>query len=583
MRKITPLVVLFLALTPWATHGPGMNLHPGYNLYTMHPASFNPQVCGMEFLPDGRLVVVTWKGASTLSWSSNGGRWGEAFVLTGMDGTSGAAVTATKIATGFKDAMGVTVVGGEIYVGDADRIVHLTTPINAGIYTQQLVGSYPSSPNGWFEYSFGPVFSNNNFYMSLAVHVKSSGDTITQLSADRGTVISVPMSGGAYSVVASGFRAPDGIALGPLGEIFVTDNQGGWTPTSKLEQVVQGRFYGYNTLPPGRFQTQPMTQPSLWLPYSTSGVNDSPTEPFVMPTGIFAGQMFYGDVGRGGLYRAFLEKVRDPVSGLDEYQGSAHYFTGGLECGMHRIKIRPNGDIFVGGLGNGGHSNQGWNGTTFGLQKIVVKNQAPVFEMLAVRSRLNGMEIEFTQPVGAAANTISNYAVSTWNYIPVVTYGGGMQPIVNLTVNSVQVSTDRLRVFLGITGLRTGGFVVKITPSRNILSQATSDTLLYKDTWYTLRAMSQTAFNPTRLVESGSRDLSPRGIQISRSVLGELKIMVPTEENYRAQVSDFQGRVLAERVITSGSANFGRGTFRPGVYLVQVSKGTKRLVRKIAI
>jgi hypothetical protein len=102
------------------------------------------------------------------------------------------------------------------------------------------------------------------------------------------------------------------------------------------------------------------------------------------------------------LYLAFLEEVQDPAISRLEYQGAVFPFTGGLEAGMHRLKIRSNGDIFVGGLGNGEQTNKGWRGTRFGLQKISAIPGDTAFDMLAVRSRRNGMEIEFTRPVGAS-------------------------------------------------------------------------------------------------------------------------------------------------------------------------------------
>src|SRR5688500_15627211 len=37
-------------------------VHPGFGFSSLRPAGFDPMVSGLDFLPDGRLVVSTWEG-----------------------------------------------------------------------------------------------------------------------------------------------------------------------------------------------------------------------------------------------------------------------------------------------------------------------------------------------------------------------------------------------------------------------------------------------------------------------------------------------------------------------------------------
>ena len=113
--------------------------------------------------------------------------------------------------------------------------------------------------------------------------------------------------------VAGGLRTPNGIGWGPEGDMFVTDNQGGWLPASKLVQIKQDRFFNHYTNPDGPFDDQPVTQPVLWLPQNE--IANSPSTPLLLKTGPFAGQMLFGDVTYGGLQRAYLEKVNGAVPG----------------------------------------------------------------------------------------------------------------------------------------------------------------------------------------------------------------------------------------------------------------------------
>jgi hypothetical protein len=395
-------------------------------------------------------------------------------------------------------------------------------------------------------------------------------------------LISFPIGGGPYEIVASGFRAPDGITVGPENEIFIMDNQGGWLPTSKIIHVVPGRFYGYNALPPSKFQNKPMTQPSLWLPYRDC--NNSPTEPALMKTGIFKGQLFYGDISKGGLHRAFLEKVRDPKTGLDEYQGAAFHFSGGLEAGGHRLRILDNGDLIVGGLGTGSDDyNLGWQNTKAGLQKFVPLPNARIFEMLAVRSRKNGMEVEFTKPVDTSAANKANYLVDTWNYIPEVKYGGGQQAKVNLTVTRVQVSEDRKSVLLEIAGLKDDGYVVHINPTKAVKS-ADKDTLLFRDAWYTLRAISQSsAFTPTSLTSVAPGQWDMASIRLTRSLQGGLSVTLPTALRYTVEIADLHGRVGVVRKHVSGYQYFPRSQFHSGLNLIRITQGGRHVVKHVVM
>ena len=46
------------------------------------------------------------------------------------------------------------------------------------------------------------------------------------------------------SIYASGFRAPNGIGVGPNGEVTTGDNEGSFVPTAPLHWVKPGSFNG---------------------------------------------------------------------------------------------------------------------------------------------------------------------------------------------------------------------------------------------------------------------------------------------------------------------------------------------------
>ena len=139
-----------------------------------------------------------------------------------------------------------------------------------------------------------------------------------QGSDDRGTHLKINKDTGAVEYVAGGLRTPHGIGWGPEDEIFVTDNQGGWLPANKLIHIQPGQFFNhYTTGPtgsPAASTTSGRRRPALWMPHNE--IANSPSQPMLIPSGPFAGQMWIADVTYGGIQRAFLEKVEG------EYQGA---------------------------------------------------------------------------------------------------------------------------------------------------------------------------------------------------------------------------------------------------------------------
>lgn len=565
-----------------ANHGPDVGLHPSYSLMTIRPDSFKPAVAGMEFMPNGDLLVLTWRGSTGPQATHEGTnipkvgtRTGEGklYRLTNVKGTDRSAITVTEVAAGFKDAHGLTVVNGDIFVGDIDRVVKMVDKDGDGKYeTKQEVGKLPSY-DSWFEYAFGPVHKDGKLYMALAVGVKGSGDTIKQMGPGRGTVVSLPISGGTYTVVAAGLRAPDGIGIGPDGDIFVTDNQGGFRPSSQFHHVVQGRFYGYMLNPPDPIQVLTngrTTLPAIWTPHKEA--NESPTEPYLMTVGTYKGQFIYGDVGRGGIYRAFLEKVKN------EWQGTVFCMSGGLEVGVQRVRTGTDGAIYIGGLGGGGHDNQGWNGTTFGLQKLTPKPGVTTFEILSVRSRATGMELEFTKPVGADAGQAAKYAISQWKYTPTANYGGPKQETQSRTVSAVQISPDKKKVFLEIAGLKTGQVVFISTTG---LKDEGGDSLWYPKTWYTLNAISDSKpFEVPTEIRVDVPQYLRTDLKVER-LAGALRAEWPGEAAFNLQLLDLKGTVVAEAASSSGKASLATRALRPGLYVLR-ALGAARVVKSRA-
>ncbi|MEH0824354.1 MULTISPECIES: family 16 glycoside hydrolase [unclassified Micromonospora] len=460
------------------TDSPGDGLplnavHPGYTLTNLRPSGFQPQVTGMDWLPDDRLVITTWGGSDQTN--------GEVYILDNTGGSTGpGSVTTKKIAGGLKEPMGLKVVDGVVYVSEKQRLTKLVDT-NGDEVADRLdtVATWPFGGN-FHEFAFGLLYDEGFFYLNLSVSINYGGATTDpQPAANRGTTIKVNKDTGAVSYVAGGLRTPHGIGWGPEGGIFVTDNQGGWLPSSKLVHVKQGRFFNHYMNPAGPFDANPVTAPVLWMPQNE--IANSPSTPLYLKSGRYAGQFVIGDVTYGGLQRAYVEKVNG------EYQGALFRLTQGLEAGVTEVNLGPDGAIYVGGLGSGG--NWGQEGKlTYGLQKLT-PNSTNTFEMLAMRATAGGFEVEYTQPVSAdtAANLASHYKAKQWRYVPTAGYGGPKVDEETLSVTSATLSADRKKVTLAVDGLKTGRVVYLRSP-RPFTSDS-GQSLWSTEAWYTLNAI----------------------------------------------------------------------------------------------
>ncbi len=575
---------IFAGAQPAQAATPLNSVHPAFTLHNLRPtAGFQPMVGGMAFLSDGRLVVGDWNGTRNACCPAGnfGGRQmtGRVYILSGVTG-SNPNVTVQLFATGLEDIMGLTVVRDTIYVSGGNNIVRLVDTNGDGtanrIDTMFTLPGTPqnSGPNagdslhpvkGRSEWMYGMVARNDTFYVNpSSMYQGSLAGGTGQVNPHRGRHIAVTLGNGttdkrgSFRVRSTGFRHHTGLTFGPGGSLWTNETQGHWVPTNKLVHLKEGAHYGYRHNAGGvaisddiGWADLPETPAAVFLPQEGGGGNgnmnaagvfsNSPGQPLYLTSGPYAGQFIMGDVSWGGVQRFFVEQVNG------EYQGAGFVWMGGLEAGVYRIAQGPDGHIYFGMLGTTG--DWSWNGQFHGLQKVSY-NGSPAFEMLAVRSRAQGMEIEFTLPVDTvAAKNPANYQVTTYYYQPTQTYGGnkvgGTTP---LSIGAIQVSEDRRSVYLPLTGLqaRTGNQhrIVEIALT-SALTSATGSPSWNRNAYYTLNAISPSEpFSTVSIDRSVARTRLDEGL--SWALQGSsLQVQVPFNGAYTLRMTDVRGAVLA--------------------------------------
>jgi cytochrome c len=417
------------------------DVHPSYTLSQARPDDFTPKVGGMDFDKKGNLIVSTWDPA------------GSVYKVKNPDADQPWKMKAQVIANGLAEPLGLKVIeGNRIFVLQKQELTELIDHDGDG-----MTDEYRTVANGWrvsgnfHEFAFGLVYKDNYFYATLATAINPGGASTRPQIPDRGKVVKIDPNTGKCEFIAHGLRTPNGIAIGVDGELFVADNQGDWLPSSKIVHIKPGAFYGSHSVDSAGTWNTYEQPPVVWLPQDEIG--NSPSQPSIINDGSpYAGQMIHGEVTHGGVKRVFVEKVNG------NYQGAVFEFTQGLEAGVNRLCWGPDKSLYIGGIGapgNWGHTGKQW----YGLQKMKY-NGTSAFEMLAIRAKTNGVEIELTEPLKPEDGwNPKDYLVKQWWYKPTIEYGGPKMDEEQLEVSSASVSADGKKVFLELKGMKAGHLV----------------------------------------------------------------------------------------------------------------------------
>ncbi len=446
--------------------------HPALKVQTIRPAGFEPKVGGLAWTSDGKLLVATWDAI------------GAVYALENATSGDASMVKTSRFAAGLAEPLGLVVTKGRadgkdrIFVAQKQELTELIDRDHDGVCDEYraVCSAWEVSPN-FHEFTFGLVEKDGSLYLNLAIAIDPGGKSTKPQVPGRGSVLKIDPDTGKYEVVAHGLRTPNGIGLAPDGAILITDNQGDWLPSSKLLRLETGAFFGSRAVLDEAAATLPATPPVVWMPQNDIG--NSPSQPCTIPRGFgpYSGQVAHADVTYGGLQRDAIEEV-DGV-----WQGAILRWTQGLEAGMNRLVVGPDGALYVGGVGSTG--NWGQEGKLmYGLQRIAWQDK-PVFDVLAVRAKTGGFEVEFTEPLAEGLGWESeNWFVEDWKYVPTEQYGGPKVDERRLVVRTASVSEDRRRVALKIDGLEAGRVVhVRVVGP---LVDASGSKLWSTEAWYTL-------------------------------------------------------------------------------------------------
>jgi type 1 glutamine amidotransferase len=438
------------------------------------PESLVLEVGGLDFLPDGRPIVCT--------------RRGDVVALDKAYEEPPAHAKFETFASGLHEPLGLAVRkdkdGTAVYCvqrGELTRMLDRDGDGAADLY-QTFSDGWGVSGN-YHEFAFGPKFdAAGNAWVTL--NVGFCGGLGKSVAPWRGWALKITPKGELIPV-CDGLRSPNGIGILPDGTVLYADNQGDYVATNKLSELRPGSWHGHpaslrwrtDLASPG--QRPPRMHAAILFPYKKMGqsVADIVVDTTGGKFGPFAGQVFCGDQMACTVERAFLEKVEG------DYQGACFPFVEGLDSGVNRVAFAPDGSLFVGqtdrGWGSTGHKSQG-------LQRIVYTGKLP-FEILAMRAKPDGFELEFTQDVEPkAAADPQSYRLSRFTYEYHADYGAPEDDTTLIALQKVElVGKRKVKLALRDADL-VQNYVYELTASGVRAAAEPARALLHDQAWYTL-------------------------------------------------------------------------------------------------
>ncbi len=338
---------------------------------------------GLDFTRDGSAWLSTMQG--------------EVWRVTGLDAGL-ERVEWRRVASGLHQALGLVVDRAEdaVYVLGRDQITRLRDFDGDGEidFHECVANAYTTSTAG------------HDFIAGLE---RDEQGRFLTASGPQG-VIRVTPGAPQVEVVATGFRNPDGLGLGPDGSILVPSSEGDWVPASSLSLIHPGGHYGYGGPKRGAAPDLPLIQ----LPRGLDNSAGSPVFVSDARLGALAGHWVHLSFGAG---TAFLV-LTDPGAGVP--QGAFTPLPGEFASGGHRGRVNPaDGRLYVAGM-------NGWGSYTAGdgsFQRIRPTGQ-PTRLPVGYEVRADGVLVSFAEPIDPSwASDPTHHLAQAWNYRYSASYG----------------------------------------------------------------------------------------------------------------------------------------------------------------
>jgi len=421
-----------------------------------NPWDSQMRIGGLDLFSDGETAAVsTWNG--------------DVWVVSGLDEDLNE-VKWRRYATGLFETLGLRIVDDVIYVNGKDQITRLhdlDRDGEADFY--ECFNNDVYITRNFHEFTFDlQTDKQGNFYIAKGAPVRGGGRGFEKIVPHHGTVMKISPDGSSLEVYARGMRAPNGIGVGPDGQVTCGDNEGTWVPHCKLHWLEPGSFQGVVDVAHTENKPTDYNKPLCWFPMS---VDNSGGGQVWVPEddrwGPYGGDLLHLSYGKSAIYKVMKEEVDGQI------QGGVFRIPVKLGSSAMRARFNPkDGQLWVVGL-------RGWQTNAARLTALqrVRRTEAPVNMPRSMRVTRRGVYLTFTCDLDPElANDTESYAAEWWNYVWSPQYGSpevsadkpdpqvlekaqrtelhGHKKHDKVTIKSAKLQRDKRTVFLEIPGIK---------------------------------------------------------------------------------------------------------------------------------
>jgi putative heme-binding domain-containing protein len=388
---------------------------------------------GLDFFQDGRIAVCSWDG--------------DVWTVESVPDT--AALRWRRIATGLFQPLGLKIVKDKIHVLCRDQLAVLHDRNGDGETDfYECLNNDHQVTEHFHEFAMGlQTDSAGNFY-----YAKSGRHALPAVVPHHGTLLRVSNDGSRTDILATGFRAANGVCLNPDSSFFVTDQEGFWNPKNRINRVVPGpsgkpkfygNLYGYTDV------TDPsdaaMEPPLCWI---TNAFDRSPAELLWVDSdrwGPLRGSLLNLSYGTGKVFLVPHERVNDAMQG-----GMIELPLPPFPTGVMRGRFHPDDHhLYLCGM-------FAWAGSATspgGLYRLRATGK-PLRIPVALHAARTRLTLTFTDPLDPAAIDARRVQIKTWSLKRTSNYGSDHYDERPLAIQGAALSDDRTTLTLDVPDLQ---------------------------------------------------------------------------------------------------------------------------------
>lgn len=367
------------------------------------------RIAAVDFFSDGTTAAVsTWDGS--------------VWIVKNIDSKL-ENVEWKLFADGLHEPMGLKIVDDKVYTVADDQITKfhdLNGDGEADFY--ECFNNDWDLTSGFHAFCFDlQTDKEGNFYFAFGAPVRGGGRSFERLGRHHGSVLRVSKDGSKLERFATGFRAPNGIGVGPNGEVTSGDNEGTYVPRSPINWIKEGGFGGvvdtfakYQDMKSTptvqqrsgnrqkHLEISEMPKPLAWLPKHVDNSGGGQVWVTSDKWGPLNNKLLHLSYGQSSLYLVLKEMKGDQI------QGGVVKFPIQLSSSAMRARFNhKDGQLYICGL-KGWQTNAAKDGGLDRIRYTGKKINMPV----EMKTTAKGIELTFSEKLdGELANDPKSYAV----------------------------------------------------------------------------------------------------------------------------------------------------------------------------